>query len=148
MITIKGSDVLSQVVVDHKQQTIATGPNAGDAYYRCRYQGKGFIITQQVYDDLVAGVVNELTLTENAFEIEDPENAGAKIKREGWTYSGHITFEQLIKFGEQQSKLSLGTKRHSIEERKLDIEVMKLEKQAMAEVKLSDKEMKALEAAV
>ena len=101
-----------------------------------------------MYDDLKLGVVAELTLTENNYEVEDHENAGAKIKREGWTYSGHITFEQLIKFGEQQSKLTIGSKRHELEVRKLDIEGMRLEKEALATVKLDAESLKKLEAAV
>lgn len=142
--TLDGKDVFKITVVAEAQ----TDKN-GASYWRARYAGKGFTINDEALKDkLVAGEVAEISLVASVYQREDPENAGGTIETPSWAYGGSITYDQLTTAGTKQAAITLAQKRFSLEEKKLDIEGMKLEKEMLASIKLDDAKIKELEAAI
>jgi hypothetical protein len=140
-VKVEGIDVLS-IGLDKTQQTIATGPNQGSPYWRARYQGRGFIITdEQFLREFEAGNVAMVSLAESEYQVEDPLNPGEKITRPSYNMVSYATYTQVTRIAEQQGKLDLGKKR-------FDIEMQVLEKKALAELKLDDQQVGKLQDAI
>lgn len=140
-VTVSGRDVVTKINVDGNVQTITNGPNAGQPYFRGRFDGKGFIVTEDFFNKWTAGEVAEVNLTPSTYDVDDPQNPGQPIKRESWQVSAWATYEQITKIAAQEGKLALGAK-------KLEVEMQVIEKKALAELKLDDATVGKLQGAV
>jgi len=150
IVTLEGRDVLT-LSIDPTQQM--TKPGAGSTseprpYYRARYAGKVFTVDEKVFADFVAGNIAQLTIAANEYEVDDPENPDAKLKRIGWAFSGYATYDQIQNIESKQGTLAMGRKRFEVETKKMDIELIKLEKEALATVVLDDKKVAELTTAL
>lgn len=146
-VTIDGKDVVTQISVDPAQQIISKGPNQGQTYYRARHDGIGFIVNEEFRAAWEDGNVIEVNLIPRPYQVEDALNPGQMIDRQGFQLTTWATFDQVAKIEVSQSKLELGRKRHTIEVRKLDLEMEVAEKKALAEFQLSDEKVAALKEA-
>lgn len=147
-ITITGRDVVTKINVDGNQQTITQGPNTGQPYFRARFDGKGFIVTEEFFNKWSAGEVDEVNLTPSSYDVDDPMTPGEKIKRESWQLSAWATYEQTDRINNQLAKRELGAKRLDVEKRKLDIEMDLFEKKSLADLKLDEAAVSRLQDAV
>jgi hypothetical protein len=143
IVTLEGKDVLN-ISVDGAEQH----DKNGKAYYRARYAAKVFTVDEDFYANFISGEVARVTLAENTYTVDDPENVDAKLTRTGWAFSGFATYAQLTNIEAKQGEMAIGRKRFEVTTRKMDIELMKLEKEALAEVKLDDAKVATLTEAV
>lgn len=138
---IVGQDVYTAIGVDRAEQTISTGPNMGQPYYRARYDGKGFITTKEFFDAWTRGEIVEVNLTESTYEIDDPMNPGEKITRQSWQLTAYGTIDQLEAVAKNDGRLAKVRKQNEISLQKLEIE-------ALGSIKLSDDMIAQLKAAM
>jgi hypothetical protein len=138
---VAGQDVYTAIGVDRAQQIISTGPNQGQPYYRARYDGKGFIVTEEFFKDWSAGNIVEVNLSESTYEVDDPMNPGEKISRQSWQLVAYGTIDQIERVLMAENRLNKVRKQGSIELQKLEVE-------ALGSVKLSDDMIKQLKAAL
>lgn len=136
IVKVEGTQVL-EIGVDKAVQS----DKNGKLYYRARYQGNGFIIDEDTFGKFETGDIAQFILKESSYEIEDPMDPTQKITRPSWQVISTATYEQLTKIEAQQGKLAIGRKR-------FDVEIAKLEKEAMADVKLETKDVAKLADAV
>lgn len=151
VVTLTGEDVLQISIDPNEQQTTGSTKSESRPYYRARYAGKVFIVDKNVYDDFKLGEIANITLAENRYFVVDPESTDDKatIERVGWTYSGHATYAQVMNIGKKKGEIQLGQKRMQVEEKKLDIELLVMEKKQLAEIKpLDAAAIKTLEDAI
>jgi hypothetical protein len=137
---IEGIDVL-QIGVDATAQTISKGDNAGQTYYRARFEGKGFIINEAFLNAFNAGEIAQLILQESDYQIEDPLDPTQMITRPSWQVVSSATYQQVTMIETQQGKLALGRK-------KLDVELQVLEKEALQKLELSAEKLAKLQEAL
>lgn len=131
MTKVSGADVYSAVGIDRAEQTISQGPNEGQPYYRARYAGRGFIVTKEFFDAWTKGDIVEMNLAESSYEVDDPMNPGEKITRQSWQLIAYGTIDQMENVVRNDLRLA---KMRKIGE----IELQKLEVEALGELKLSD----------
>jgi hypothetical protein len=143
IVTLEGKDVLN-ISVDSEQ---LADKNA-KAYHRARYAGKVFTVPADFYAEFIAGEVARVTIATNEYKVEDPENPGEMLTRIGWAFSGYATYAQIIGIENKQGQMAIGRKNFEVTTRKMDIELMKLEKEALATVKLDDAKVDKLTEAV
>jgi hypothetical protein len=140
-IKVEGLDVLN-IGLDRTQQTISTGNNQGQPYWRARLNGRGFIVTsEQFLRDFDAGNVAVVNLVESEYQVEDPVDPNSKITRPSYNFVSYATYQQVQMIESQQGKLVKGRKQ-------LEIEMQVLEKKALAELKLDDASVAKLQDAV
>lgn len=138
---ISGQDVYTAVGVDRAQQTIKTGINEGQPYYRARYDGKGFIVNQEFFDAWTRGEIVEINLTESSYELDDPMTPGEKIVRQSWQLTAYGTIDQLEAVAKNDNRLNKVRKTGEIELQKLEVE-------ALGKIKLSEDMIAQLKAAM
>jgi len=138
---IKGADVVTLISVDPAQQSIQTGPNAGQAYYRARHEGKGFIVNEDFFSAFKAGNIAEVSLVESSYQLDDPMNPEQKITRDSWQLSSWATFDQVIAVTKNANKLKMVTKEG-------EIAMAKLEKEELGKLELTDENVSMLKEAL
>lgn len=138
---ILGADVYTAVGVDRAEQTISTGPNQGQPYYRARYEGKGFIVTKEFFDAWTRGDIVEINLSPSTYQVDDPMNAGEKITRESWQLVAYGTIDQLEAVAKNDNRLNKVRKMGELDLQKLEVE-------ALGTLKLSDNMISQLKAAL
>jgi len=141
MAKVSGADVYTAIGVDKAEQTISSGPNQGQPYYRARYDGKGFVITPEFLKDWESGNIVEVNLTESEYQSDDPLNPGEKITRKGWQMTAYGTIAQLEGVAKNEGRLAKVRKQNEI-----DLQI--LESQALDSLKLSDKMIAQLKGAI
>lgn len=143
IVTLEGKDVLS-ISVDSEK----LADKNGKAYHRARYAGKVFTVPTEVFDAFTDGELAQITVATNTYQVEDPENPGSMLTRNGWAFSGFATYSQIIGIETKQGEMAIGRKKFEVTTKKMDIELMKLEKEALATVVLDDTKVAKLEGAV
>lgn len=140
-VKIEGLEVLS-IGLDRNQQPITQGPNQGEPYWRARYNGRGFIITnQQFIADFDAGNVAVVNVVESEYPVEDPMNPEAKIMRPSYNFVSYATYTQMQQVESHQGKLNLLRKQN-------DVDMQVLEKKALAALNLDDEKVSRLQNAL
>lgn len=137
---IEGIDIL-QIGLDKSPQTIAKGPNAGQTYYRARFEGKGFIVDEAFLNAFVAGEIAQVILMQSDYQVEDPMDPANMITRDSWQVISSATYQQVTMIESQQGRLALGRKR-------LDVEMQVLEKEALQKLELSSEKVAKLQDAL
>src|SRR5688572_3043361 len=112
---ISGADVYTAIGVDRAQQLISKGPNEGQPYYRARYDGKGFTVTEQFFKDWIAGNIVEVNLSESTYDVEDPMNPNEKITRQSWQLVAYGTIDQLEMVAKNEGRLNKVRKQSEID---------------------------------
>lgn len=95
------------MTIDPNAQSIKTGPNKGQIYFRARHDGAGFTVNQEFFDAFTNGNLYEVSLREGTYKVVDPENADAFIERASWSVSGFATKKQIKSITEFEYELKL-----------------------------------------
>ncbi len=137
---VEALDVL-QIGLDKTPQTISKGDNAGQTYYRGRFEGKGFIVNEDFLRAFTTGDVAQVTLMESDYQIEDPLDPTNMITRTSWSVVSWASYEQVTKIESQQGKLALGRKN-------LEVQMQVLEKEALQKLELTSEKVAKLQEAI
>lgn len=138
---VTGRDVYTAIGVDSAAQTIGSGPNEGQPYYRARYEGKGFTVTEAFFKAWTAGEIVEVNLSESSYMVDDASNPGQQIPRQSWQLVAFGTIGQIEKVVANENKLRLL-------DAQTDIQIKKLEAEIVGTVNMNDEFIKQLKAAL
>lgn len=138
---IVGGDVYTAIGIDKTEQLFQSGPNEGKPYFRARFDGKGFIVTPEFLKDWQSGAIVEVNLTESSYEVEDPMDPEKMITRQSWQLTAYGTIDQLEAVERNSNRLNKVRKMG-------EIDLQKLEVDALGELKLSDEMIAKLKAAL
>jgi hypothetical protein len=136
-----GRDVYTAIGVDPAQQLIKSGANEGQPYYRARYDGKGFTVTEAFFEAWNAGEIVEVNLSESSYLVEDAQNPGQMIPRQSWQLTAFGTVNQIEKVVANENKLRLLNAQ-------TDVQIKKLEAEVVGKLDINEEFIKQLKAAL
>lgn len=121
---VTGRDVYTAIGVDSTRLEISTGVNMGQPYYRARFDGKGFTVTEAFFNAWTAGEIVEVNLSESSYQVEDAQNPGQFTPRESWQLTAFGTVGQIERVVANENKIRLLNAQTDVQIKKLEAEVV------------------------